>query len=252
MDYPPVFSEDTTNEVNSEEKPIYLSSKVIKVETSKGEPEKQKSRKSKKDVREKLRNTLDRLSKKAEAKDDQVKEDLTKSQKEIQNLESLLDSAQVGLMSCFNSLMYLHVSDPGEAFRSKLTCDDEESKTLPPAPVLSSTPSTSVIQLSSIPNSCFMNYSDGKQEFDLTLLLMLFVPTVAPFLSQWMFRFIVYFYFFQAVKCDLLNKYLLHSNFNFIYLKSVRKINVFQDRHCEYIPANNSIYPCNLISITVI
>ena len=147
--------------------------------------------------------------------------------------------------------MYLHVSDPGEAFRSKLTCDDEESKTLPPAPVLSSTPSTSVIQLSSVKDSYPMNHFDGQQEFYLTLLL-LNVPIVALLLLQWLSQLTAHLYFFQAVKCDLLNKYLLHSNFNFIYLKSVRKINVFQDRHCAYIPANNSIYSCNLIPITVI
>ena len=145
--------------------------------------------------------------------------------------------------------MYLHVSDPGEAFRSKLTCDDEESKTLPPAPVLSSTPSTSAIQLSSVKDSYPMNHFDGQQEFYLTLLL-LNVPIVALFLLQWISQLTAHLYFFQAVKCDLFYKYLLHSNF--FNLKSVRKINVFQIRYCEHIPAIINIHSCNLISITVI
>ena len=55
------------------------------------------SKNSKKALREKVKDNLERLAKKAaKEQESEVNVDLTKSQKEIQKLENLLDAAQVG------------------------------------------------------------------------------------------------------------------------------------------------------------
>ena len=186
----------------------YLKSKVIKV-VAKAEPEIQKTSKAiKKELREKTKQILDRLSKKAaassEVKDEKV--DLTQSQKEIQKLENLLDSTQVGYMPFFVlSVIFLFFSVTRETSRSEVTCVIKEDPSQVPVLFLSSHPPTEL-------SSCKDPYSSmacliGKTAYtNLTacylLLLLLLFPTIKAYTELLLF---------QAAKIPV-HQYLFSSN----------------------------------------
>ena len=103
-------------------------------------PSSQKANRKK--LRQKAKDTLDRLARKTPDEVLERKEDLTKSQKDIQKLENLLDAAQVGNShSLVYALMYLPISDSGETFWSKIICARLETSVVPD-PILFSSPTS--------------------------------------------------------------------------------------------------------------
>ena len=211
-----------------------------KGEPEKGEPEKKSSKQEKeRRLREKAKNTLERLSRKAikdaaEIKDTKGdKEDMTRSQKDIQKLENLLDAAQVkAFMPIVIPAMYLLISDPRETFWSEVTCALMEPLPDVPDPFLSSPPShyQELKSFSQDPWLCQESLRGNDtlltMTYPLSLSLLLF-----PLL---IFRAQADNIYFQAVYRALYCLYLFNSNFIFKSV-SVSEINVYKE-NCGHIP----------------
>ena len=221
---------DATYVIPRSEEPNYLKSKVeIKAEATKdnnGDSEIQQgtsknghktSKNSKKVLREKVKENLERLAKKAaKEQESEVNVDLTKSQKEIQKLENLLDAAQVGHVHQFAiPYMYLLFSVTRETFWSKVTCAVKD--VMVPDPFLSLPPLSTMEPVSTSQDSCKMKSLRGKTELSYWLKFISYLLLLS--------MFVVDFSSFQATLFSTLQQYLYNRNiFKSVSAKRVSKL----------------------------